>query len=55
MSSVFVDRAGEWKLGGLDYMYPAGSEESAPKKGPELEKYNPPEKSDRSKTSREKW
>ncbi|XP_018409826.1 PREDICTED: N-terminal kinase-like protein [Nanorana parkeri] len=55
MSSVFVDRAGEWKLGGLDYMYPAGSEESAPKKGPELEKYNPPEKSERSKTSGEKW
>ncbi|CAI9544514.1 unnamed protein product [Staurois parvus] len=55
MSSVFVDRAGEWKLGGLDYMYPAGSEDSAPRKGPELEKYNPPEKSDRSKTSKEKW
>ncbi|KAG8564022.1 hypothetical protein GDO81_016297 [Engystomops pustulosus] len=55
MSAVFVDRAGEWKLGGLDYMYPAGSEESAPKKGPELEKYNPPEKSDRSKNSGEKW
>ncbi|KAM5137945.1 N-terminal kinase-like protein isoform 2-T2 [Mantella aurantiaca] len=55
MSSVFVDRAGEWKLGGLDYMYPPGSEESAPRKGPELEKYNPPEKSDRSKTSAEKW
>ncbi|XP_072277449.1 N-terminal kinase-like protein isoform X2 [Pyxicephalus adspersus] len=55
MSSVFVDRAGEWKLGGLDFMYPAGSEESAPRKGPELEKYNPPEKSDRSKTPGEKW
>ncbi|XP_056383050.1 N-terminal kinase-like protein [Hyla sarda] len=55
MSAVFVDRAGEWKLGGLDYMYPAGSEENAPKKGPELEKYNPPEKSDRAKTSVEKW
>ncbi|XP_075694841.1 N-terminal kinase-like protein isoform X2 [Rhinoderma darwinii] len=55
MSAVFVDRAGEWKLGGLDYMYPAGSEESAPKKGPELEKYNPPEKSERSKTLGEKW
>ncbi|KAK7504801.1 hypothetical protein BaRGS_00003829 [Batillaria attramentaria] len=23
MSSVFVDAAGEWKLGGVDYMYPA--------------------------------
>ncbi|XP_044126716.1 N-terminal kinase-like protein [Bufo gargarizans] len=55
MSAVFVDRAGEWKLGGLDYVYPAGSEESAPKKGPELEKYNPPEKSDRSKPPVEKW
>ncbi|XP_066439052.1 N-terminal kinase-like protein [Eleutherodactylus coqui] len=55
MSAVFVDRAGEWKLGGLDYMYPAGSEESAPPKGPEMEKYSPPEKSERSKTSGEKW
>ncbi|KAM4018445.1 N-terminal kinase-like protein isoform 2-T2 [Anomaloglossus baeobatrachus] len=55
MSAVFVDRAGEWKLGGLDYMYAAGNEESAPRKGPELEKYNPPEKSERSKTSGEKW
>lgn len=23
MAAVFVDRAGEWKLGGLDYMYSA--------------------------------
>ncbi|XP_063800884.1 N-terminal kinase-like protein isoform X2 [Pseudophryne corroboree] len=55
MSAVFVDRAGEWKLGGLDYMYPAGSEQSAPMKGPELEKYNPPEKSDCTKVSGDKW
>ncbi|XP_068115538.1 N-terminal kinase-like protein [Hyperolius riggenbachi] len=55
MTSVFVDRAGEWKLGGLDYMFPAGSEDSVPKKGPELEKYNPPEKSDRSRVPAEKW
>ncbi|KAM8939794.1 N-terminal kinase-like protein isoform 2-T2 [Pelodytes ibericus] len=55
MSAVFVDRAGEWKLGGLEYMYQVGAEESAPKKSSELEKYNPPEKTDRAKTSGEKW
>ncbi|KAE8607329.1 hypothetical protein XENTR_v10011137 [Xenopus tropicalis] len=55
MSAVFVDRAGEWKLGGLDYMYTAGAEDTAPLKGIEMEKYNPPEKTDRSKTSKEKW
>ncbi|NP_001085304.1 N-terminal kinase-like protein [Xenopus laevis] len=55
MSAVFVDRAGEWKLGGLDYMYTAGAENTAPRKGVEMEKYNPPEKTDRSKTSKEKW
>ncbi|KAG8438069.1 hypothetical protein GDO86_008670 [Hymenochirus boettgeri] len=55
MSAVFVDRAGEWKLGGLDYMYTAGSEDTAPRKSSEMEKYNPPEMTDRSKTSKEKW
>ncbi|KAM4721893.1 N-terminal kinase-like protein isoform 2-T2 [Rhinophrynus dorsalis] len=53
--AVFVDRAGEWKLGGLDYMYPAGAEDSAPRKGIELEKYNPPEKTERSKAAVERW
>ena len=46
MASVFVDKAGEWKLGGVDYMYPAsGSDSVAPVKIlPALEKYDPPEK-----------
>ncbi|CAH2330361.1 N-terminal kinase, partial [Pelobates cultripes] len=55
MSAVYVDRAGEWKLGGLEYMYPAGAEETAPRKISELEKYDPPEKTERSKSSKEKW
>ncbi|XP_053305391.1 N-terminal kinase-like protein [Spea bombifrons] len=55
ISALFVDRAGEWKLGGLEYMFPAGAEETAPRKGLEMEKYNPPEKTGRTKTSGEKW
>lgn len=57
VGSVFVDRAGEWKLGGLDYMFLATEgEESAPSKGiVELEKYDPPEKIDNSKIAGEKW
>lgn len=45
-ASVFVDRAGEWKLGGVDYMYPAAGPESVPpvKLLPMLEKYDPPER-----------
>uniref|UniRef100_F7E7P1 N-terminal kinase-like protein n=1 Tax=Macaca mulatta TaxID=9544 RepID=F7E7P1_MACMU len=43
MAAVFVDRAGEWKLGGLDYMYSAqGNGGGPPRKGiPELEQYDP--------------
>ncbi|XP_069500836.1 N-terminal kinase-like protein isoform X2 [Ambystoma mexicanum] len=57
VAAVFVDRAGEWKLGGLDYMFSAtGGDGGPPRKGiPELEKYDPPEKSDNSKTAGEKW
>ncbi|XP_078486536.1 N-terminal kinase-like protein isoform X1 [Ciona intestinalis] len=47
MSSMFVDAAGEWKLGGVDYMYPASGEGSnypPIKMLPALEKYDPPEK-----------
>ncbi|KAG8146601.1 putative N-terminal kinase-like protein, partial [Naja naja] len=47
---VYVDRAGEWKLGGLDYMCSAQGDITVPRKGaPELEKYNPPELSDSTK------
>ncbi|PSN48910.1 hypothetical protein C0J52_03481 [Blattella germanica] len=50
LSSVFVNAAGEWKLGGVEYV--AGSSEGtglAIKILPALEKYDPPEKSDPSK------
>jgi SCY1-like protein 1 len=57
MSSVFVDRAGEWKLAGVDYMYPASGPESiAPVKIlPSLEKYDPPEKAAAGRKPSEKW
>ncbi|XP_069036323.1 N-terminal kinase-like protein [Lepisosteus oculatus] len=44
--SVFVDRAGEWKLGGLEFMTSARppADPAPPRRpGPELEKYEPPE------------
>ncbi|XP_014669380.1 PREDICTED: N-terminal kinase-like protein [Priapulus caudatus] len=48
MSSVFVDQAGVWKLGGLDYMYSATEKGVIPplKVLPVLEKYDPPERND---------
>ncbi|XP_051901203.1 N-terminal kinase-like protein [Pristis pectinata] len=58
MAAVFVDRAGEWKLGGLDYMYAAQGDTPQPLKGfPELDKYDPPEKTDTGagKGGGEKW
>ncbi|KAM9660202.1 N-terminal kinase-like protein isoform 4-T4 [Trichechus inunguis] len=58
MAAVFVDRAGEWKLGGLDYMYSAqGDGGGPPHKGfPELEQYDPPEVADGSgRAIGEKW
>ncbi|XP_025734601.1 N-terminal kinase-like protein isoform X1 [Callorhinus ursinus] len=58
MAAVFVDRAGEWKLGGLDYMYSSqGNGGGPPRKGvPELEQYDPPELADGSgRAVREKW
>ncbi|XP_069924692.1 N-terminal kinase-like protein isoform X1 [Oryctolagus cuniculus] len=58
MAAVFVDRAGEWKLGGLDYMYSAqGDGGGPPRKGvPELEQYDPPELADPSgRVATEKW
>ncbi|CAK8682654.1 unnamed protein product [Clavelina lepadiformis] len=51
MSSMFVDAAGEWKLGGIDYMYPASGEGSnipPIKTLPALERYDPPEKTNSS-------
>lgn len=57
MASVFVDPAGEWKLGGVDYMYPAQGPESLPppKILNTLQKYDPPEKVDGSKSQSNKW
>ncbi|XP_076971848.1 N-terminal kinase-like protein isoform X7 [Tamandua tetradactyla] len=58
MAAVFVDRAGEWKLGGLDYMYSAqGDSSGSPHKGVlELEQYDPPELADSSgRAVGEKW
>ncbi|XP_006818698.1 N-terminal kinase-like protein [Saccoglossus kowalevskii] len=56
MSSIYVDKAGEWKLFGVDYVYPA--DQFPPFKALRaLEKYDPPEKSDaqRMKNKRSKW
>ncbi|GFG41089.1 hypothetical protein Cfor_03132, partial [Coptotermes formosanus] len=50
LSSVFVSAAGEWKLGGVEYMAGASEGTGLPIKIlPALEKYDPPEKSDPSK------
>uniref|UniRef100_A0A8C5DSK3 N-terminal kinase-like protein n=1 Tax=Gouania willdenowi TaxID=441366 RepID=A0A8C5DSK3_GOUWI len=56
--AVFVDRAGEWKLGALDHVSPEQGDPSgvslpAPKAVcPDMEKYDPPETSN---SSGEKW
>lgn len=42
LTSVFVDKAGEWKIGGVDYMCPA-TEAPPAKTLPSLDRYNPPE------------
>lgn len=57
MASVFADIAGEWKLSGVDYMYPASGAESIPpvKILPALEKYDPPEKTGGGRRPSEKW
>nr|XP_020670750.1 N-terminal kinase-like protein [Pogona vitticeps] len=55
-SAIFIDRAGEWKLGGLDYTCSAQGDVAVTRKGvPELEKYDPPEWLDSSKSTGEKW
>ncbi|KAI1898662.1 hypothetical protein AGOR_G00074690 [Albula goreensis] len=58
--AVFVDRAGEWKLGGLDHVTSLqGDPSSSPppkRSSPDMEKYDPPEGFNSSgKTSGEKW
>ena len=57
MPALFVNKAGEWKLGGLDYVSPVNSNSSPPRKIlPLLEKYDPPEKSGSTAGRRgEKW
>jgi len=58
MASMFVNPAGEWKLGGVDYMYPASGEGSnlPPLKPlPQLEKYDPPEKNAARAKKSHKW
>ncbi|XP_059574406.1 N-terminal kinase-like protein isoform X4 [Alligator mississippiensis] len=56
MGAVFVDRAGEWKLGGLDYMHSAQGEGPPPHRtSPDLERYDPPESADSTKGTGEKW
>jgi hypothetical protein len=58
IASIFVDRAGEWKLGGMDYVYPAAGSECVPpvKPLPALEKYDPPERTAAAaKRQSEKW
>lgn len=45
--SVFVNQAGEWKLGGVEYMAGASEGSGLPVKIlRSLEKYDPPEKGD---------
>ncbi|XP_064483692.1 N-terminal kinase-like protein [Ornithodoros turicata] len=41
-ASVFVDKAGQWKIAGFDYMCPA-ADTPPPKTLPELDVYTPPE------------
>ncbi|KAG7464525.1 hypothetical protein MATL_G00166460 [Megalops atlanticus] len=58
MWAVFVDRAGEWKLGGLDHVTSLQGDSSAsppPRRvSPDIEKYDPPEGVG-GKTAGEKW
>ncbi|KAJ8282831.1 hypothetical protein COCON_G00053500 [Conger conger] len=57
--SVFVDRAGEWKLGGLDHVTSMADPSSSPPQkrvSPDMDKYDPPESIGSSgKTAGEKW
>lgn len=58
LSSVYVSQAGEWLLGGLDYIYPSSGEQSgAPpiKILPLLEKYDPPERVNHRLSAKTDW
>ena len=57
MASVFVDTAGEWKLGGVDYMYVAEGSDCVPpvKMLPFLKKFSPPEQASGSHVIGYKW
>ncbi|KAF6039656.1 SCYL1 [Bugula neritina] len=57
LSSVFVNKAGEWLLGGLEYIYPSQGEQSvAPIKiMPSLEVYTPPEKATQRLSMKTEW
>lgn len=54
LSSVYVDRAGEWRLGGVEYMAPV--QDPRPVKSiPELQKYDPPEGKSSSRVKSNNW
>ena len=59
LSSIFVDTAGEWKLGGVEFMTPFAESATASSSGKVLEglrKYDPPEVSKPAASRRaEKW
>ena len=62
MASVFVDIAGEWKIGGVEYLQPVNQPPNADpapqlERLPTLQAYDPPEGRKYSKTNRklEKW
>ena len=56
LSSVFVDEAGEWKLGGVEFMHPFGDSHVPQKSRESLRRYDPPEASKPSANRRiEKW
>ena len=57
LSSVFVNKAGEWLLGGLEYVYSyQGDQSVAPIKiMPLLEKYDPPERVTQKLSAKSEW
>ncbi|GAB1599861.1 N-terminal kinase-like protein [Argonauta hians] len=52
--SIFVDLAGEWKIGGVDYLYPANSQPTL-KSLPVLKTYDPPDSSPGNVWSTDMW